>query len=184
MNTFVLSLLKVTCLFLSCPVFPAVPPPPAWLLLSCGFYLGPSGCPKIPFMRFCFEITTLRYDYGFVPVRVQSVVKILVHDLIPPRSVPLELQWRWSRVSSSFTQTWEQQTFASHVRGKKEAIPIWQLSKEAGNYQTIPTFSATWTRARVEGDPRHRSKRNCVYVKLHLLAPKWRDGSVPVKIAE
>lgn len=120
MNTFVLSLLKVTCLFLWCGVFPAAPHLPAWLLLSCGFYLGPSGCPKIPFMRFCFEISTPQYDYGFVPVRPQNVVEIFVHDLIPPRSVPLELQWRWSRVSSSFTQTWEQQTFASHIRGKKK----------------------------------------------------------------
>lgn len=120
MNTFVLSLLNVTCLFLSCGVFPAVLPLPGWLLLSCGFYLGPSGCPKIPFMRFCFEIRTPQYDYGFVPVRAQNVVKILVQDLIPPPSVPLKLQWRWSRVSSSFTQTWEQQTFASHVRGKKK----------------------------------------------------------------
>lgn len=119
MNTFVLSLLKVTCLFLWCCVFPSVPPPPAWLLLSCGSYLSASGCPKIPFMRFCFEISSPQYDYGFVPDRAQNA-EILVYDLIPPRSVPLELQWRWPRVSSSVTQTWEQQTFASHVREKKK----------------------------------------------------------------
>lgn len=110
MNTFVLSLLMSLC-HVTFELLSQL-----YHLRLPGFYLGPSACPKIHFIRLCFEIRSPQYDCGFVSVSAKNV-EILAHGQIPLRSISLELYWGWSRVSSSFMQT-----FASHITGKTETL--------------------------------------------------------------
>lgn len=77
MNAFVLSLLMSLCR-VTFELFSQL-----YHLRLPGFYLGPSACPKIPFIGLCFEIHSPQYDCGFVPVSAQNI-EILAHDQISP----------------------------------------------------------------------------------------------------